>query len=75
MSGPISQPEDRDNQYRGTHDLGRDDPLWPRYVQDAEKWDNDMMNNWNSRMDVLLLFVRNLSPYPVNQEVQANDAE
>lgn len=29
------------------HNLGRDDPLWPLYVQEAEKWDNILMQKWN----------------------------
>lgn len=40
----------------GGHNLGRDDPLWPRYVEEADKWDDVMMGKWNSSMDVLLIF-------------------
>lgn len=28
------------------HSLGRDDALWPCYVQEAEKWDGLMMDKW-----------------------------
>ncbi|CAE6407436.1 unnamed protein product [Rhizoctonia solani] len=56
MSEFIPRPEEPGKRYHGVHDLGRDDPLWPRYVQDAEKWDDGTIKNWNDRMDVLLLF-------------------
>ncbi|KAG9123966.1 hypothetical protein FRC07_013341 [Ceratobasidium sp. 392] len=39
------------------HGLGRDDPVWPCYVKEAEKWDSDLVDGWNKGMDVLLLFV------------------
>ncbi|CAE6444241.1 unnamed protein product [Rhizoctonia solani] len=47
MSESIPRPESHNQQYENSHDLGRDDPLWPRYVQNAEKWDSETMNNWN----------------------------
>lgn len=31
----------------GGHGLGRDDPLWPCYVKEAEKWDDILMKKWN----------------------------
>ncbi|KAH7339956.1 hypothetical protein B0J17DRAFT_657417 [Rhizoctonia solani] len=37
--------------------LGRDDPVWPHYVKEAEKWDADLVERWNESMDVTLLFV------------------
>ncbi|CAE6493445.1 unnamed protein product [Rhizoctonia solani] len=36
--------------------LGRDDPVWPHYVKEAEKWDKDLVDRWNKSMDVTLLF-------------------
>ncbi|KAG8736994.1 hypothetical protein FRC12_017334, partial [Ceratobasidium sp. 428] len=34
--------------------LGRDDPVWPHYVKEAEKWDLELIDGWNKGMDVLL---------------------
>ncbi|KAJ1304932.1 hypothetical protein OPQ81_006065 [Rhizoctonia solani] len=36
--------------------LGRDDPLWERYVTEASKWDENWMKSWNESMESLLLF-------------------
>jgi hypothetical protein len=38
---------DHDVDPTGGHSLGRDDPLWPRYLKEAEKWDDIMMEKWN----------------------------
>lgn len=37
----------------GGHNLGRDDPLWPQYVEEAEKWDDIMMQKWNRYEPIL----------------------
>ncbi|CAE6442281.1 unnamed protein product, partial [Rhizoctonia solani] len=36
--------------------LGRDDPVWPRYINEATKWDAQLVEGWNKGMDVILLF-------------------
>ncbi|KAJ1302796.1 hypothetical protein OPQ81_003103 [Rhizoctonia solani] len=36
--------------------LGSDDPLWPSYLNEAEKWDDMMVNKWDKKMETLLLF-------------------
>ncbi|CAE6495246.1 unnamed protein product [Rhizoctonia solani] len=36
--------------------LGRDDPVWPRYVTEATKWDAQLVEGWHKGMDVILLF-------------------
>ncbi|KAG8765900.1 hypothetical protein FRC12_007218 [Ceratobasidium sp. 428] len=43
------------NPYDG-RELGRDDPVWQNYVEEAEKWDSDLVDGWNKGMDNLLLF-------------------
>ncbi|CAE6487353.1 unnamed protein product [Rhizoctonia solani] len=34
--------------------LGRDDPVWPCYVEAATRWDEDLVKGWNKGMDVIL---------------------
>lgn len=29
------------------HNLGRDDPIWPLYVEEATKWDAKLVEGWN----------------------------
>ncbi|CAE6481044.1 unnamed protein product [Rhizoctonia solani] len=36
--------------------LGSDDPLWSTYLNEAEKWDDMMVNKWDKKMETLLLF-------------------
>ncbi|CUA74244.1 NACHT, LRR and PYD domains-containing protein 9 [Rhizoctonia solani] len=38
--------------------LGRDDPVWPRYVAEATKWDAQLVEGWHKGMDVILLVQR-----------------
>lgn len=44
--GSTHRCEDHEDPSNG-YGLGRDDPLWPRYVKEAEKWDDIKMNKWN----------------------------
>ncbi|CAE6488068.1 unnamed protein product [Rhizoctonia solani] len=36
--------------------LGRDDPVWLRYITESNKWDAQLVEGWNKGMDVILLF-------------------
>ncbi|CAE6407097.1 unnamed protein product [Rhizoctonia solani] len=36
--------------------LGSDDPFWPNYLNEAEKWDDMMVDKWDKKMETLLLF-------------------
>ncbi|KAG8743808.1 hypothetical protein FRC10_011356 [Ceratobasidium sp. 414] len=38
-------------------ELARDARIWPAYVKEAEKWDEDMVGGWNRSLDVILVFV------------------
>jgi hypothetical protein len=42
-----NQDYDADPNSGHDHTLGRDDPLWPLYLEEAEKYDDIMMNKWN----------------------------
>ncbi|KAG8697625.1 hypothetical protein FRC09_007746, partial [Ceratobasidium sp. 395] len=35
-------------------ELARDARIWPAYVREAEKWDEDMVDGWNRSLDVIL---------------------
>lgn len=37
--------------------LGRDDPVWPRYVAEAAKWDADLINGWNKYVYAVALAI------------------
>lgn len=30
-----------------SHKLGRDDPVWPLYVEEATTWDAALVREWN----------------------------
>ncbi|CAE6481056.1 unnamed protein product [Rhizoctonia solani] len=36
--------------------LGRDDPFWPLYLEEAEKYDDMTIQKWDKKMETLLLF-------------------
>ncbi|CAE7088373.1 unnamed protein product [Rhizoctonia solani] len=36
--------------------LGSDDPFWPHYLKEAEKYDDLKVDKWEKKMDTLLLF-------------------
>ncbi|CAE6519326.1 unnamed protein product [Rhizoctonia solani] len=55
-------PEPTPTALRGAFDeygaeLARDARIWPTYVREAEKWDEDMVGGWNRSLDVILVFV------------------
>ncbi|CAE6461354.1 unnamed protein product [Rhizoctonia solani] len=37
-------------------ELARDARIWPTYVREAERWDEDMVDGWNRSLDVILVF-------------------
>ncbi|CAE6466996.1 unnamed protein product, partial [Rhizoctonia solani] len=54
---PDSSEDEKDNldQSYG-YKLGRDDPFWPHYLEEAEKYDDMMIQKWDKKMETLLLF-------------------
>ncbi|EUC56640.1 transmembrane protein, putative, partial [Rhizoctonia solani AG-3 Rhs1AP] len=36
--------------------LGSDDPFWPLYLKEAEKYDDMLVGKWDKKMETLLLF-------------------
>ncbi|KAJ1307692.1 hypothetical protein OPQ81_001783 [Rhizoctonia solani] len=60
--GPSSdRPNEATTALRGGFDdyggeLARDARIWPTYVREAEKWDEDMVDGWNRSLDVILVF-------------------